>query len=178
MPSAPHHLARRLSVRRRGEAGLAMLDVLLAMAIFALIAVIAAQGTAKVRERAYASQAIASVKDVSLLLSARITNDTALPAAGTMAGPPARTYPDWDGAATVASPTDLSGIENFKMTAGIEVSRYVLYADAKSFAMCMVHRTGGTIDAFAGYHSPSGQVVQSGTGTPPATGGNPCDGAA
>ena len=173
-----HHLTRRLDARRTGESGLALLDVLLGMAIFALIAVIAMQGTRLTRERAYTTQTTAAVKDVSLLLEARVAHDTTLPSQGT-AGTPSRTFPDWDGAASVASYNNVSGIEGARLTAGVEVARYTLYADQKSFMMCMVHRSSSTgpVDAYAAYHSPSGKIVDSGRGTAPTTGGSPCVGA-
>ena len=137
------------------------------------IAVIAIQGNQLVRERAYETQTTAAAKDLSLLLSARVADDATLPAQAS-GGNPVRTYPNWGAG---ASYDNVSGIDDAKLTAGVEVSRYTRYADGKSFVVCMVHRTNGAIDAYAGYHSPSGKIVHSGTGTPPATGANPCDGA-
>ncbi len=174
MSRLQHTLAARRAARRNGETGLALLDVLLGMAIFALIALIAVQSMGLYRQRGYQSQATSAAKDLGLLLSAQFTNNNELPPVGTDTGPPEVTYPDWGPG---ASPTDVSGIEGANLTTGIEVGRYIVYPDQKSFAFCMIHRTDdGSVDAYAAYHSPSGSITQSETGAPPGSGGNPCDG--
>lgn len=59
--------------RRRHEDGLALLDVLLGMAIFALIAVIAAQAFGMFRDRAYVTQAVSDARQVGTGLAAHLT---------------------------------------------------------------------------------------------------------
>lgn len=50
-----------------------MLDVLLGMAVFALVAVISVQGLMKYRERAYATQAISDARGLSQMTLAYLT---------------------------------------------------------------------------------------------------------
>ncbi len=68
----------RLEARRNGETGLALLDVLLGMAIFALIAVIAVQAMGQFRERAYVSQVTSDVKQLATGIEGTLTEPNAV----------------------------------------------------------------------------------------------------
>lgn len=68
----------RLAAQRNGEGGLALLDVLLGMAIFALIAVIAVQAMGQFRERAFVTQATSDAKQVGTGIEAAMTEPNAV----------------------------------------------------------------------------------------------------
>jgi type II secretory pathway pseudopilin PulG len=63
----------RIEARKTGEQGLALLDVLLGMAIFALIVVIGVQNFSTLRNRAYTTQVSSDVKQVATAVQAAMT---------------------------------------------------------------------------------------------------------
>jgi type II secretory pathway pseudopilin PulG len=64
----------RIEARKTGEQGLALLDVLLGMAIFALIVVIGVQNFSTLRNRAYTTQVSSDAKQAATAIQAYMTN--------------------------------------------------------------------------------------------------------
>ncbi len=72
----------RPSARRHGESGLALMDVLLGMAIFALVAVIAVQAFGIFKQRAYVTQAVSDAHQVGMAIAAAMTDPNFIPGPG------------------------------------------------------------------------------------------------
>ncbi len=131
--------------RRRGTArdhrGLAMFDVLLGMAIFALLAVIAVQSMGMFRERTYVTRAVSDAKQISVGIEAHRIHEDA--------------YPE-----TVAS--NGAGVRGVNLTVGSRIAGY--YADEDGFRICVLSSAGVIVKAYAIYDSDSGAIVDSGRG--------------
>ncbi|KQP63151.1 hypothetical protein [Nocardioides sp. Leaf285] len=158
-PGLMAYLRDRSAVRREAtgakQAGLALLDVLLGMAIFALIIIIAIQSVNQYRQRAFQSAAQSDAQQLAIGLEGYFTDSQAYPAAsGT-------------GAAATVSAADLTAM-GVNLTKGTSVKSYVPVPATGSFSYCVVHKSGGTaasnIDAWARYDSAQGAIIDSGRG--------------
>ena len=133
--------ARMESRKVEGEQGSLILDILIGMAIFALIAIIAVSAIGQYRERAYVQGASSDVNALGLALEAQFTDTFQYPADATL-------------------PTAAS--LDSTMTSGNEIAVYDVKPDGESFTLCVVHKTGGasgTVNAAAFYDSAAGGLV-------------------
>ena len=130
--------------RRRSapDAGLALLDTLLGMAIFALIVVIAIQSIGQYRQRAFEVAAMSDARQVGVALLAASTESQTNPSTSL---PPATL------AAIGANLTKNNSVGGFRVGGG-------------SFAICIQHASGGVPDAYAVFDSEGGAVTDSGRG--------------
>lgn len=143
----------RAAARRTGESGLALLDVLLGMAIFALIAVIAVQSMGQFRARAYQTATASDAQQLAVGLESYLTDNAAYPA-----------LVDIDTAA------EMRAVLGVNLTTNNSMSRYTVAGTGYSF--CVVNSAG----AWSEYQSTAGAIVRSGSSAPVAgnvaTGGN------
>lgn len=128
---------------RLRQAGLALLDVLLGMAIFALIAVIAVQAMGQFRERAYVTQVTSDAKQAGTAIEAGRTE------------PGVNAYP----AAVSPSGAEIDGLN---LTEGVQVGAYRVDPvgdGSDAFEICMEKPGNG---AHAVYDSGEGAVLAAG----------------
>ena len=160
-----------LSNRRLNPKALALLDVLIGMAIFALIAVIAVIALGQFRQRAFQTGAVEDARSLGLVVESSSTNTGAYPA--TLSG----TAPT-----TTARKSSITiGSSTTTLTADNHMEWYVYFPPtgtrAAGFALCVEHRTqsdGAQDDAHAVYSSLRGGIVaQSDQDGCPATYTNP-----
>lgn len=130
--------ARLEAVRDRREDGLAILDVLIGVALFVLISIIAATAINQYRARAYESGAVSDVKHVATVIEAAHIDADAYP------------FSLEDVALTFDA-------EGGNLTRDNEIVGYVSDG-ASGFSVCVVHRTG----AFAQFDSRAGTIVAKG----------------
>lgn len=134
------NLIERLRERKAdGEQGSLILDILIGMAIFALIAFIAASAITQYRERAYEQGAVSDAGKFGLAIEAEFTDGFVYPA---------------DQAAVEALPVTL--------TQGNAVAGYTVDGAAETFEVCIVHESGGEPNAFAVYDSAQGGMSAKG----------------
>jgi type II secretory pathway pseudopilin PulG len=142
--------ARLRDAKTNGESGSLILDILIGMAIFALIAIIAVSAISQYRMRAYEQGAVSDAKATGLALEANYT-DT-------------QSYPTVNGSLTDQASLDAAlGDGAVNLTKGVAVNGYV--QDGSNFALCLEHSSDGNPDAFAVYASLRGGIVDKGRGT-------------
>lgn len=132
---------------RKDQYGLALLDVLLGVAIFALIAVIALQSMGKFRERAYMLRAVSDAQQLAIGIEGHVTDAGAVPADVT-AGP---ANPD-----AVITTGDLG----VNLSHGDTIRSYAVAPDG-AYSICVDHADS---QAWALYQSTDGAVTGSGVG--------------
>lgn len=129
-------LNERLEGRKvRNEKGLALLDVLIGMAIFALVAIIAVSAISQYRARAYQNGALSDVKAVATWMEAASTDS--------LTG----AYPD---------PTDPDNgfvADDGNLTSGNSIGDH--QEGAGTFTVCVQHTSG----AYAIFDSSKGTVT-------------------
>lgn len=124
----------RLEDRKiENEKGLALLDVLIGMAIFALIAVIAVSAISQYRARAYESGAVSDARQAGIAMEAAFTDGNGYP----------------------TSQTELEA-QGVKFTNGNTAQ---VNSAGETFTLCVEHTSSG---AFAVYDSADGGVTQKG----------------
>lgn len=147
-------LTERLRARLEGrkikknEKGLALLDVLIGVAIFALVAVIAVAALSQYRARAYESGAVSDARQIGIAMETAYTEAATYPPAA-------------DVEVTAAQANSGSGFyaaEGVKLTRGNAVTGYGLNATGTTFTLCVEHDTG----AWARYDSAQGGVTAKG----------------
>lgn len=139
----------RLLDRDRDQRGMGLLDVLLGMAIFALVITIGAQNFNTMRERTYVTRAVADVKQVATGIDAIRTKDDAYPA-------------------TVAR--NASNLPGINLTRGSTITGY--WPTTTSFKVCLAQSVNSQKKAWAVYESDKGTITGSGRGSGPGE----CDG--
>lgn len=174
-----HSLTRR-SARRLDQRGTGLLDVLLGMAIFALLIVIGMQNYSTYTKRATRSAVSADVSQLAVAIDQYMTDKgTAPPSAPSGVvyssgyGVTAATYIN---AGAGSSATNLSTL-TATLSPGVSVARYGVntvvsggYEPGTNWYVCLVHKgSGGKIDAWAGWSVLSASVTDSGSGTKTAT---------
>lgn len=132
-PTFMERLNKRLAERRNGEQGLALLDVLIGMAIFALISIIAISAIGQFRARAFESGALSDARAIGVAAEAQFTDNQAYP----------------------ADATELQALVT--MTKNNTVASYTDAGDG-TFSFCVEHKDG----AYAEYDSAAGGVTGSG----------------
>jgi type II secretory pathway pseudopilin PulG len=145
-------IQRRLAGRplsTRDQRGMGLLDVLLGMAIFALVITIGAQNFNTMRERSYVTRAVADVKQVATGIDTIRSKDDAYPT-------------------TVAR--NASNLPGINLTAGSRITGY--WSSDASFRVCLSQNSGSSAKAWAMYESVRGTITGSGKGGGPAE----CDG--
>ncbi len=120
---------------RDDQSGLALLDALLGMAIFALVVIIGVQNFSTLRGRAYVTAVSSDVKQVATVVEESRINDDAY----AEALPP---LPD-----------------GVNLTPGVSVARYARTANGSNFSVCAEHEKG----PWAVYDSIKGTVTASGS---------------
>lgn len=126
----------RRTTRPRDESGSLILDLLIGMAIFALVAAIVVGGVGAYRVRAYEQGALADAH--SIAQAAEADSDKGYPAS--------------------LDASTLAGL-GLNLSPGNQVGGYDV--DGDSFALCVEHSTG-TSDAYAIYDSAQGGIIDKG----------------
>ncbi|KQP63154.1 hypothetical protein ASF47_19280 [Nocardioides sp. Leaf285] len=151
------------------QAGLALLDVLLGMAIFALIIIIAIQSVNQYRQRAFQSAAQSDVQQASIGLESYFTDNQAYPASGSTAGTISAAKTS---TAATQNAATLSALGT-NLTKNTFVWSYTPNSANGTFTMCIAHTsaglgttalTGAGVDAWASYNSATGAIDASGRG--------------
>lgn len=136
-------LRARLAARRdnKNESGLALIDVLIGLTIFALLVTIAITAVNQYRMRAYEAGALSDARQIGVAVESEATD--------------AGRYPDDLDASTLAS----LGV---KMTPGNIVAQYEVHG-VETFSVCVEHRDdNGEADAWARYDSAQGGITGKG----------------
>ena len=145
------HLARHRREHRTNDTGLALLDVLLGMAVFALIAIIAVQSMGMFRERAYVTTAVSDAKQVGAGITATMTKPGFDPTStDASTGIPSGTLDDIDLGSLGVHLTGQEG-ESLATVARVPDTD-------EDFAVCVEHK-----GAYALYGSAEGGLTDSGT---------------
>lgn len=143
----------KLTKRRTQQGGFAMLDVMLGMAIFALLVVIGAQSTSVVRAQADLKSVAGDAQVLAAGLESYLTENETFPLPATGAAvTPNVTYAGAAGAyprtVSSSSPTDMRGL-GVKLEPGHRVTRY--WVDdasdgdpvaSRAHQFCIVHTSG------------------------------------
>lgn len=159
MARAQHTTARRLARER----GLATLDVLIGIAIFGLVAVIAVTAWRQYHVRAYETAAISDAKAVGDGILAAQVDGWAGPAAAHLDSDAgelrlvAVTKPRLD-VSKVSDPLATSGAN---LTAGNRLTDWTVI-NKENFGFCIEHLSGGSVDAWAAYRTDRGGVYAHG----------------
>ncbi|KQP63152.1 hypothetical protein [Nocardioides sp. Leaf285] len=193
-PGLMAYLRDRSAVRREAtgakQAGLALLDVLLGMAIFALIIIIAIQSAGRGARRddrlhrplldvllgmaIFALIIIIAIQSVNQYRQRAFQSAAQSDAQQVAIGLESyftdkQTYPGASGtgaAATIAA-ADLTAM-GVNLTEGVSINSYAPSAATGTFTFCAVHKSGGTgaanVDAWARYASATGAILDSGRG--------------
>ncbi|MCP3420343.1 type II secretion system protein [Nocardioides pinisoli] len=139
-------VARR---RRTDQSGLALLDVLLGMAIFSLIAVIAVQSMGHVRARAYVTRVVSDAMQVALGIEGYMTDAGQLPAALA------------DGPANSDDTQVTTGDLGVNLSTGAAIRSYTVAEDGDNYSVCVDHTDS---QAWAFYDSAADGITGSGIG--------------
>lgn len=139
------NLIERLRERKaeNGEQGSLILDILIGMAIFALIAFIAASAIEQYRERAYEQGAVSDANKIGTAVEAAFTDDFAYPSD-----------------ATPLTPASV-GVH---MSKGNNIAKYTVNEADETFSVCVTHVSGGVVNAYAVYDSSKGGMSEKGRG--------------
>lgn len=145
----------KFSARNRHESGFALLDVLMGMAIFALIAVIAVQSTSLMQAKAQLKGVAADAQGIAAGLESHMTENESYPLPATLTGATVVPNISFRGAAgayprtvTTSSPKDMKGL-GVKLDPAHKVTRY--WVDAASdgepeasreYQFCVTHDSG------------------------------------
>lgn len=157
-PTFRERLNARLEGRKieKSEKGLALLDVLIGMAIFALIAIIAVSAISQYRARAYESGAVNDARAIGIALEAQYTDANSYPDATDM---------NVNAAAANQANSAFYGDNGVKLTKDNAVSDFTVSGGAgaaQTFSFCVTHKDG----PWAKYDSAAGGIVdKSRTGT-------------
>ncbi len=151
MVTTPRHRLTRTS-RRHDQTGLALLDVLLGMAIFALIAVIAVQSMAMFRSRAYVTGASSDAQQLATGIESYLTDNSTVPDAITVG--PADSDPD----------TVTTGDLGVNLTNNNSLHRYTV--NGPNYTFCVLHMSDTDVDGWVFYNSVGGAIADSDTGAP------------
>lgn len=141
--------ARQQGRKIEGEKGLALLDVLIGMAIFALVAIIAVTAISQYRARAYESGAVSDARQLGIAMEAAYTDGNVYPAV----------TDGMDNAAVKA----LAGLEDVNLTSDNTLGDGTVVNAATggnpaSFVLCVEHKDG----AWAEYSSATGGITDKG----------------
>lgn len=161
------NLRERLAARKvDGEQGSLLLDVLIGMAIFALIALIAISAITGYRQRAYETGATSDAQGLALEMEANYTENQAYPN-------PGGTW-SWasDTNSYVYTPNGAAPIDFDQKTTKFDtVASYLVQsataAQPEGFCLLVTHHNASTwaVDAWANYSSAKGAVTDSGHGS-------------
>ena len=157
--------------RRGTEDGLALLDVLLGMAIFALIVIIAIQSVGLYRQRAFQTAVTSDAQQSEAGMEGYYSAYGRYPYSGSGAGliSVARTA-----AADTQNAATFSANLGVNLTANVSVWSYWANHAAGNYMLCFVHSplprtttafTAADVDAWAKYESSYGTIVASGRGS-------------
>lgn len=132
---------------RHRSRGFTMVEVLVVCIVLGVIAGIAVPQYLTHRKKARLSAAISDVRNTGSMIEGAFAKDRAYPASLDAAG---------------------SQVEEIKLSDGNEVAQYATINGGSAFRVCVVHRTGGTVDAYALYDSTQGGLSGKGYGAGPA----------
>ncbi|WP_460866528.1 hypothetical protein [Nocardioides pakistanensis] len=159
-----HH---RLEERRDGaeDKGLALLDVLIGMAIFALIAIIALSAIGQFRQRAFETSVTSDARSIGTTLEADFTTNQAYPDTSKLVGSNHGSSASPEVKATYGGGAAMV-IDGLSLTRGVTIKNYTNLdgAGVTGFKFCVEHTSGSDVDAWAAYNSTKGGVVGSGRG--------------
>lgn len=126
-----------------GEQGSLILDILIGMAIFALVAIIAVSAISQYRERAYEQAVVSDAGAVGLLLEGNYTDTQSYPAQVT---------------------SESLAADGLTLTKNVRVAVWTLSGTGDTFNVCLEHANATSDDAWAVYDSAKGGIVAKGRG--------------
>lgn len=151
MISRPPALVGQAPARSRtgrdGEAGSLILDILIGMAVFALVSVIAVSGVSQYRERTFKAGAVSDANALGQALEARFTKAWDYPA---------------DQTALAVMLAEGGSLDGVVVSQNFAVEFYLRSDDSESFAVCVEHGSDGDPNAWAVYNSAQGGLAGSG----------------
>lgn len=137
------------------DRGFVILDVLIGIAVLALLLLTVFSSLGANARRSWQASATADARQIGQRIEAQLSDHPTLSDAG---------LPAADGALSEAQLTALDA----QLTRDIHVARYSPVS-ATGFRVCLVHYTSaGTVDAYALFDSAVGRVTDAGRGTGPA----------
>ena len=137
------------------DRGFVLLDVLIGIAVLALLLLTVLTSIGAHAQRSWQGSATADARQLGQRIEAQLSDFATLAAAGLPAS------------ANTLTSTHLEALET-NLTRDIHVARYVPVS-ATEFTVCLVHYSSvGVVDAHALFDSTSGRVTTSGRGTGPA----------